>query len=550
MASSKPQTLKEIQTVRVNFLDPQEQRTTSVAQDQRFINGYFDPVYNALKKDIDFFFTKRPGLSNLTQPPAGATTGRGVYSWRGTLYSVFGTKIYGGITDLGVTLTTTTGICDFAETRPGATTQYLGVNDGTSLYLIATDNTVVVLNNVAITSSSVANPSVITTATAHGLATGNKVYIVGHTGATPSINGTVYAATVTGASTFTIPVNVTIGGTGGTLGVFPSTNTGDLLYMDGYWFTMKTTNTIWNCDVDNPLIWDPSKFITAQMYSGTGVGLARQNNYLLCYSDTAEQAFFDNANAAGSPLNNADQAVQQIGCYSNASIAHEEGTIFWVGASKTGGLCVWALKGITSEKEVSTPTINRVLMAEGTSISSCIGDTVRIGGRLFYILTLTSASRTFVYDPDIELWFEWTNTAGTGKFPIVSFTQHNNTLVAQDGTNGRLYTFSNTVYQDSGSNFPVVARTKRVDLDTIKRKFIYRLDLIGDVQSSTTNVSVQYSDDDYVTTSTARTLDMSLDRPFGYSWGNFRRRSWQTTYTGANPFRCSGIEFDFALGAY
>jgi hypothetical protein len=68
---------------------------------------------------------------------------------------------------------------------------------------------------VTISSSSVANPTVITTATPHGLTTGDKVTIASHSGSTPSINGT-YAVTVTNANTFTIAVQVTVGGTGGT----------------------------------------------------------------------------------------------------------------------------------------------------------------------------------------------------------------------------------------------------------------------------------------------------------------------------------------------
>ena len=69
---------------------------------------------------------------------------------------------------------------------------------------------------VAITSSSVANPSVITTPLDHGLVNGEIILITGHSGSTPSINaGNGYAVTVTGLKTFTIPVNVTVGGTGG-----------------------------------------------------------------------------------------------------------------------------------------------------------------------------------------------------------------------------------------------------------------------------------------------------------------------------------------------
>lgn len=69
---------------------------------------------------------------------------------------------------------------------------------------------------VTITSSSVANPTVITTATPHGRTTGDTVEISGHSGSTPAIDGN-YVVTVTGASTFTIPVNVTVGGTGGSM---------------------------------------------------------------------------------------------------------------------------------------------------------------------------------------------------------------------------------------------------------------------------------------------------------------------------------------------
>lgn len=82
---------------------------------------------------------------------------------------------------------------------------------------------------VVITSSSVANPTVITTATPHGLVTGDSVIIASHAGSTPTVNGS-YTATVTGASTFTVPVNVSVGGTGGTV-TKTSTNFGLSAYL-------------------------------------------------------------------------------------------------------------------------------------------------------------------------------------------------------------------------------------------------------------------------------------------------------------------------------
>jgi Putative phage tail protein len=74
---------------------------------------------------------------------------------------------------------------------------------------------------INITSSSVANPSVITTTTPHGLPpTGwgdsPMVRISGHTGSTPDINGD-HVVTYIDSTSFSIPVNVTTGGTGGTI---------------------------------------------------------------------------------------------------------------------------------------------------------------------------------------------------------------------------------------------------------------------------------------------------------------------------------------------
>jgi len=68
---------------------------------------------------------------------------------------------------------------------------------------------------VAITSNSAANPTVLTTAVPHRFESGDTIDIASVAASTPTING-VRVATRTGASTLTVPVNVTVPGTGGT----------------------------------------------------------------------------------------------------------------------------------------------------------------------------------------------------------------------------------------------------------------------------------------------------------------------------------------------
>ena len=542
------QPAEDIITVRIPILGSPGNRATSSSKDQRFVNGYFSQLKNPLTGKTAFFFLKRPGFSQNIRPPAANAVGRGLYSWKSSIYSVFGTQIYKGTTNLGVTMSTSTGICGFAETRPGAATEYLGINDGTDLYLVDASGNVIVLNNKTITSSSVANPSVIT-ATAHGLTTGNRIVIRNHTGSTPDINGTIYTVTVTGANTFTIPVNVTVGGSNGTIGVFPTPNTGDLLYADGYLFVLKgSTVALYNCEVDDPTTWDSTKFITAQMFNGLGIGIAKQNNLILAFCDKSVQAFYNNANATGSPFSNYESAVQQIGSRSNNAIVEDESMITWVGNSFLGGHTVWMLQGITGLKEIATEQVRVLLDAEGAQLANTRARMLRSAGKKFYILTLATANRTLVYDYELEFWTEFEAAAGSDNWPILSTYEHADTLIGQHESNGWIYTISPTVYQDDSVNFTVLARFGRMDLDTNRRKFVRSYELLGDKQTSTTNVSFQYSDDDYVTLSTARTFDMSATRPLLTRGGSFRRRAHQLSYTGSGPLRLEGLEMRYRLG--
>jgi len=70
---------------------------------------------------------------------------------------------------------------------------------------------------IVITSTSVADPSLVTTSSVHGLSVDDRVFITDHSGSVPTVYGEYSVRTVPTTTTFTIDVNVTTGGTGGTL---------------------------------------------------------------------------------------------------------------------------------------------------------------------------------------------------------------------------------------------------------------------------------------------------------------------------------------------
>jgi hypothetical protein len=148
------------------------------------------------------------------------------------------------------------------------------IYDGTRWFFVATTTTAVTISSIARTSPSAT--ATVTTATAHGLVTGNRVTITGASEAT--FNGT-FVITVTGASAFTYTSTgtstatsvtgayTTIGITGVNSNTFINVN----LFKNRLYFTQKDTLVCWYLDVD--AIGGPA----SPLYFG---GIARNSGYL------------------------------------------------------------------------------------------------------------------------------------------------------------------------------------------------------------------------------------------------------------------------------
>lgn len=554
---------KESQVVRIPFIDETDFRPGqegSFTKDRFFLNGYFEPLKNPLTQEIEYHFIKRPGIGRSVNL-GGAQTGQRIYNWTKTsqIYVVADSKIYGnnGSTDLGVTITSNFGNgihIGIAETRPGASPAYLGIAAGDALYLIATDNSVIVMNNVSILTSSVANPTIITTSGNHNLNTGNKIIIRNHVGSTPSINDTIFTITKISNTTFSIPVNVTIAGAGGSIGSIPGLRTNHLVYMNSYWFMNTINSQIFNCSPDDPTTWSTLNTITSLMQIGNGIGLAKQSNYLVHFNETHFQLFIDAANPVGSPLANVEQGMQQMGCIDGNTIAFNENVIYWVSNTRSGGLDVFQLIGTTNLQSIGSPTVKRNLeQAFASSETIYRGFILRYAGHTWYVLQIStggSINKTWLYDQDLKVWYNWSGTSSDLRWPIVDVTQRtigSSLPIGIHESDGWTYTIDQGFFQDNGINFPVVAQTNPLTFGIMARKFYDRAELVGDKQTGTANVLLSFTDDDFTTFSATRTLDMTQNRMFTRNLSNSRRRAWKVSYTGATAMRLQALEFTIEL---
>ena len=97
-----------------------ENRGESVDYDSRLVNCFMERSQDGV------YIYERPGLSEQSRPPAGNAVGRGIYNWRGNIYSIFDDTLYiDGVATAG-TVDTTNGVYRFSSSLGGTPRLQLG----------------------------------------------------------------------------------------------------------------------------------------------------------------------------------------------------------------------------------------------------------------------------------------------------------------------------------------------------------------------------------------------------------------------------------------
>lgn len=184
---------------------PTGTRKAVITQDGAFFNTATNAIHDALKAASVSQTVRLMGWA-----PAGNTLGaifKGTQGLYGMKYKVIATG--SKLTKADAAYAVSGALDEGIILQPWATVTATG--NGTS-FDYTTDPA---QTAIPITSNSIANPSVVTTAVPHGLTTGDIILISGVSTSSPTINGQ-RTVTVISTTTFSVAVNVTVGGTGGT----------------------------------------------------------------------------------------------------------------------------------------------------------------------------------------------------------------------------------------------------------------------------------------------------------------------------------------------
>lgn len=475
-------------TDRINFIGNPELRDTQQGNDQQFVNCYPSVIDSPINGSKRYRLEQRGGLSYSSSVTAGV--GRGIYFYDNSLFSVIGNKLYKDGVQIQV-LSTSTGSIGFVE-YANITNNYLVVLDGTSGWCVAK---------------------------------------------------TTYVVTQIVSANFPTPHNV------------------KAAYLDGYLLVSKAnTADIYNCNLNNPFIWSAGDFITAEMYPDNIVALVRQNNYIVAIGSSSIEYFYNTGVSPGTPLARNAAAAHTIGTPAPDSVVATEEQIIFLGQTGVGGKTIWIMDGF-QPTEIGIDPVKKSLNAITASGEIAITKAfcIRTGGHRMYVLILRDII-TWVYDFDTKMWHQWASYAGdAANQPFLcghACDSPTGSPYMLGRSNGFVYTFSYGLPRDytgvsTYDNVICTAITAKLDFGNSNQKIMHRFTVVADrpFTPSVTTGTLSWSDDDYQTWSTGRSIDLTSTMPTITQLGVFRRRGFKLVYSSNNILLIEGFEVDTNMGS-
>lgn len=321
---------------------------------------------------------------------------------------------------------------------------------------------------------------------------------------------------------------------------------GKAQHLDGFMFIMDSKSKVYNSDINSLNAFSPINYLTKQIQQDNPAGLAKLGNKIIAFGNYTYEVMVNNGNPSGSPLRTVPELAGRVGLGLVAandgqivSTFHDYacellGKMYFVGrqeAQQSQGIYVFT--GAAVEK-ISPTFIDKMINGSTGAVyqimpfcfygHQCICVDITVSG--------TATHRWLMFFPEYNDWFEWTSTefqpmnSGTF-FPSIAFSS-SVSLYKYLGNDSWLdstsaYTFSHQFQLPSQGN---------------EWKHMHWCGVEGDTATSAQSLSVEFSDNDFQSFQTARTIDMTVQDKKISKCGSYRgTRAVRLSHSGNSEVR-------------
>ena len=158
-------------------------------------------------------------------------------------------------------------------------------------------------------------------------------------------------------------------------------------------------------DADN---WPALNFASAESSADPIIGMEVSDGNLWFFGPKSYEVWRPGSNP-DLPFNKVGGTGTEIGCTAPNSISTISSKVFFIGSSRAGNNVIFGSNGLGVDR-ISTHSIETQL-EEASTTDDAISFTYQQSGHTFYVLTLVTANKTFVYDLTTNEWHVRTTRA-------------------------------------------------------------------------------------------------------------------------------------------
>lgn len=313
---------------------------------------------------------------------------------------------------------------------------------------------------------------------------------------------------------------------------------GKLEFIDGFSLLASFDGRIFNSDLNTISSWPASGWIDRRTAQDSMQGLARFGQQIIAFGSATMEVYRNAGTPIGSPLEAVPSLSQEYGLMSQGTSNKRHyytivlGHLFWCSEHPRG---VFAYNGASVEK-VSNVAVDKIIMDTSVNYVSRLC----VAGQIAVVIGLNNATETtqraLLFFPEWKEWFIWESTRFT---PMSSLREDDVFMGVTGSTSDKLLSFlaQTENYQDQATNYQWLHQFKLPKPGNGFQK-MDMFGLQGDTASSALDINVQFSDDDYASLTTTRTIDMTSHKKAIYRCGGYRTpRAVRLSYTGSQPVR-------------
>lgn len=168
--------------------------------------------------------------------------------------------------------------------------------------------------------------------------------------------------------------------------------------------TISTKNRYYFSDLNDAGSWPGLGFASAELSGDNIISMALRQGQVWFFGPRSFEVWAVVSNPK-LPFNRVDGSASEIGCGAAKSVASISDNVFWLGSSKAGRNNIFTSDGYTPVR-ISNHALEADLNKSGDRTGDAVAFAYQEEGHIFYVLSLITINKTWVYDLLTGMWHE------------------------------------------------------------------------------------------------------------------------------------------------